>query len=52
MAHHATLECQACQAEFVSQLPLTRSGSVGSTLMFIAEQCPLCDTVATYLRWQ
>ena len=52
MAQQATLQCQACLGEFASQMPLTRSGSLGTTLMFMAEQCPACGNVATYLRWQ
>ena len=52
MAHTATLSCQACRADFPSQMPLTRMGSLGSTLMFMVEQCPACGDVATYLRWQ
>lgn len=52
MAHTATLSCQTCRADFPSQMPLTRMGSLGSTLMFLVEQCPACGEVATYLRWQ
>lgn len=52
MAHSATLQCQACLGSFASQMPLTRSGSLGSTLMFMVEQCSACGDVATYLRWQ
>ena len=52
MALTATLTCQACLGDFASQMPLTRNGSLGSTLMFMAEQCPACGDVATYLRWQ
>jgi hypothetical protein len=52
MAQTATLQCQSCLGSFASEMPLSRSGSLGSTLMFMAEQCPACGHVATYLRWQ
>lgn len=52
MAQQATLTCQACSHDFTSQMPLTRSGSLGTTLMFLAENCTNCGDVATYMRWQ
>lgn len=50
MTVYATLECQACLADFRSQMPLSHRGLLGSSLMFLVEQCPHCGDTSAYMR--